>query len=330
MRVAVVGATGYAGQEVVKILSRHPEFDIVALTSARQRGEDVRLLFPFLTRGPREFAGIEDVLMSEPEWVFSCQGPKQAVPYFAQWVTQGARIVDFSADFRFPDPAIYEQAYGPHPAPDLIPVSRAGYADDPDMSYPKTMKILGNPGCYPTAFYAAVGPLVAHGVSHPFLIVDGKSGLSGAGRTPRKDLMMAEMAENVTPYNDPGKHRHTLEMEQLTSARVLFQPHYMPMSRGIELTIYIPHSLLTSQDVMDIWKERYIHNSFVTILTDGQKPHTRRVRGTNRVELGAALDDRSQTLVLYSVLDNLQKGAAGQAVQHVNRWMGWPMELGLE
>ena len=238
--------------------------------------------------------------------------------------------MDLSADFRFPDAALYEKVYGEHPAPELIALSQQGYADDPNMFYPANMRILGNPGCYPTAFYLAMGPLTAPGLSYPFVIVDGKSGVSGAGRGPREDLMMAEMAENVTPYNEPGKHRHTLEMERVTGATVLFQPHYMPMSRGLELTIYIPNSPISSRDAADIWRERYARNTFVAVLPEGQKPHTRRVRGTNRVELGSAWDERSRTLVLYSVLDNLQKGAAGQAVQHVNRWMNWPTELGLE
>ncbi len=330
MRAAVVGATGYAGQEVVRILARHPEFEIVALTSTRQQGEDVRTLFPFVTRGPKVYTGIEDVSHKEPEWVFSCQAPKQAVPYFSQWIEQGARIVDLSADFRFPDAAIYERAYGAHPAPELIALSQQGYADDPAMRYPETMKILGNPGCYPTAFYVAVGPLMAQGLSLPLVIVDGKSGLSGAGRAPREDLMLAEMAENVTPYNEPGKHRHTLEMERVTDSHVVFQPHYMPMARGIELTIYIPNSPLFARDVLVFWQKFYVGNSFVNVLAEGQKPHTRRVRGTNQAELGASTDELTGTLVLYAAVDNLQKGAAGQAVQHVNRWMNWPMELGLE
>lgn len=331
LRAVVVGATGYTGQEIVKILSRHPEFEIVALTSDRQHGEDTTSLFPYLSQGPSVFIRPNELDRLHFDWVFSCQAPKQATPYFPQWLAQGARIVDLSADFRFHDAGVYEKAYGSHPAPELLSLSLQGYADDPRMQYSDEEKrILGNPGCYPTAFHVAVAPLADSGIPLPFVIVDGKSGVSGAGRSPREYLMMAEMVENVAPYNDPGKHRHTLEMESVTGAAVVFQPHLMPMARGMELTIYIPQSPLTGEDVSQLWHERYDGNIFVNVLPGGQKPQTRRVRDTNRVELGWSFDERSHTLVLYSVLDNLQKGAAGQAVQHVNRWMDWPMEIGLE
>ncbi|WP_053960805.1 N-acetyl-gamma-glutamyl-phosphate reductase [Sulfobacillus thermosulfidooxidans] len=330
MRAVVVGATGYAGQEVVKILARHPEFEIVALTSSRQQHEPVSLFFPYLFRGPSEFIDPKELSDMEFDWVFSCQGPKQATPHFFEWIERGARIVDLSADFRFQDINVYERAYGSHPAPELLALSKGGYADDPYMHYDDGMRILGNPGCYPTAFNAAIAPLIAAGQSLPLVIVDGKSGVSGAGRTPREHLMMAEMVENVTPYNDPGKHRHTFEMEAVTGQRVVFQPHLMPMARGMELTIYIPNSSLSANRVVELWQDYYDGNRFITVLSPGQKPETRRVRDTNRVELGVSADERSKTLVLYSALDNLQKGAAGQAVQHVNRWMNWPMELGLE
>jgi N-acetyl-gamma-glutamyl-phosphate reductase len=330
MRAAVLGATGYAGQEVVKILMRHPELSLVAVTSEREAGELTSVLFPSLRNGPRTYITGQQLEGESLDVVISCQAPKQATGHFGAWLARGAKIMDLSADFRLSDVGAYESAYGPHPAPELMGQAQSGYADDPAIHYGAGRNIFGNPGCYPTAFYAAAGPLCAAGVSLPYVIVDGKSGMSGAGRKPQVDMMMAEMAENVAPYNVPGKHRHTLEMQAATGGAVVFQPHYMPMARGMSLTIYLPNAPVSPDDVADLWHEAYGTQPFVDVLDAGQLPSTRRVRNTNRLEIAVSSDDRTGTVVLYSALDNLVKGAAGQAVQHLNQWLGWPASLGLE
>ncbi|MCY0886240.1 MAG: Asd/ArgC dimerization domain-containing protein, partial [Firmicutes bacterium] len=243
-------------------------------------------------------------------------------------VAAGSRVIDLGADFRFRDRARYEAYYGPHPAPDLLPLSVNGYADDPGFAAGEA-RILGNPGCYPTAFFLAMGPLVRSGVRPGLVLVDGKSGVSGAGRSLRADLMAAEMDANVVAYSTPGGHRHTAEMEGTWGAPVVFQPHLMPMDRGIELTIYWPGAEADPDRVRREWTAFYAGNPFVAVLPEGVMPSTRRVYGTNAAELAVARDGRNGTLVCYVTIDNLGKGAAGQAVQHLNRWMGWPADLGL-
>ncbi|POB10604.1 N-acetyl-gamma-glutamyl-phosphate reductase [Sulfobacillus sp. hq2] len=330
MRAAVVGATGYAGQEIVRIIMRHPTLSLVAVTSEREAGLSTDRLFPFLRGGPKIFVSPDQLEYESFDIIFSCQGAKQATPLFTQWLERGVKIMDLSADFRFVDQGIYETAYGSHPAPDLLRLAQTGYADELDITYAPDRPLFGNPGCYPTGFYLAVGPLVAAGLACPLVIVDGKSGVSGAGRKPQVHLMMGEMAENVAPYNNPGQHRHTFEMEAVTGGYVTFQPHLMPMARGMELSIYIPNCSWSLDYIVDCWHKAYDGNAFVDVLAQGQKPETQRVRGTNRAELAAAWDNRTHMAVLYVTLDNLGKGAAGQAVQHVNQWLGWPQTLGLE
>lgn len=329
MRAAVLGATGYAGQEVVRILMRHPEMTVVALTSEREAGEPTSRIFLSLRNGPGVFIHAEQLGAESVDVVISCQAPGAAAKFFGGWLNGGATVMDLSADFRFRDASLYASVYGPHPVPDLLTRSQSGYADDPSVSYDPTRPIFGNPGCYPTAFYTAVGPLLSAGLLVPYLIVDGKSGVSGAGRKPQLSTMMGEMAENVAAYNVPGRHRHTLEMEQASRGSVVFQPHLMPMARGMFLTIYWPGACVTAREVQDIWQDDYARSSFVDVLPSGMLPSVQRVRNTNRVEIAAAEDVRTGTLVLYSALDNLVKGAAGQAVQHLNQWFGWPRALGL-
>lgn len=330
MRAAVLGATGYAGQETVRILMRHPEISLVAMTSEREAGLSTDRLFPFLRKGPATYVSPQQLEQENFDLVVSCQAAKQSVSYFPQWAAGGVKVMDLSADFRFSDQGVYELAYGAHPAPELMGLAQTGYADDPRISYSASHPIFGNPGCYPTAFYLAIGPLIQAGIVLPHLIVDGKSGVSGAGRKPQVGLMMAEMAENVAPYNNPGQHRHTFEMEAVTGGFVTFQPHLMPMARGMELTVYIVNSPASLEEITGCWNNAYRSSAFVDVLPSGQKPETRRVRGTNRAELGASWDARTQTAVLYASLDNLGKGAAGQAIQHINQWLGWPSHLGLE
>lgn len=328
MRVVVVGATGYVGQEVVRIAARHPQMTLEAVVSGHEADQPTAPYFGDDARIPPKFMDLETFLDTVPaDVVFFCQAPKQAVGAIRRVVDRGMRVVDLSADFRYADLETYRAYYGEHPDPGLLDRAFSGYADDLGMRYPDR-PILGNPGCYPTAFFTAVGPLVAAGYPLPYLIVDGKSGVTGAGRRPQARLLMAEMAENFEPYNEPGRHRHTGEMEAVTGGRVVFQPHLLPMARGLALTIYVTERVGQADDIRQIWREYYRHSPFVRILS-GDLPRTARVRGTNRVELAVQEDARTGTVVLYAALDNLGKGAAGQAVQHVNQWMGDLPDLGL-
>lgn len=330
MRVAVVGATGYAGQEAVQWIRRHPQMSLSAVVSAHEAGHSTASYFGAGSDVPGKFTAPNDLSYVSCDVIFACQAPGQLTGAMAEWIQWGVRVVDLSADFRFGQVAQYEMYYGPHQRPELIAQSVTGYADDPYMQYPAQAAIIGNPGCYPTAFFSAVGPLArAQMITGP-IIVDGKSGLSGAGRAPKTHLMLAEMVENVEAYNHPGQHRHTPEMENVAGRSVMFQPHYMPMARGMELSIYLPHAAVSPAQVVAQWENFYADTSFVRIVReqDGY-PRTGRVRGTNQVELGVRFDTRTDTMVLYSAIDNLAKGAATQAIQHVNRWMGWDPAIGL-
>lgn len=327
MRVAVVGATGYAGQQLVHWLDRHPHMRCAALVSEHEAGTLTERYFPGLDALPSRFLSLQELEGESLDLIFACQSPKQLTGAIGEWTGGGIRVVDLSADFRFADVTRYDAYYGPHPAPELLARAVTGYADDPDMQYRDAL-IVGNPGCYPTAFFTAVGPLVRAGLKPAGIMVDGKSGVSGAGRKPQTHLLMAEMAENVEAYSAPGQHRHTAEMEIVAGGPVVFQPHLMPMARGIFMTIYLPAPALGAQEATEIWQAFFKNSPFVTVVTQGM-PRTGRVRGTNRVELSAREDVRTGTLVLYAAIDNLGKGAAGQAIQHANQWWGYPPALGL-
>ena len=328
MKVAIVGATGYAGQELMRIVQRHPHWELVAATARQDVGASVSEWFA--RSGWRgQLVPLESVADAEPDLVFNALPAGAATDWVARFAAMGIRVVDLSADFRFSDQTRYESAYGPHPAPYALSISVGGYADDPHMDY-RDAWIVGNPGCYPTGFFSLMGPLARAGISLPQLFVDGKSGVTGAGRTPELRLMMAEMAENVEPYSMPGKHRHTAEMEVVSDGIVTFQPHLMPMARGMVVTVYWPQPSVSVHDVQALWHEFYHHNPFVEILAPEQSVRTGRVRGTNRVEIKAAMDARGGAMVLIAALDNLGKGAAGQAVQHANRWTRLPVTAGLD
>ncbi len=330
MRAAVLGATGYAGLMVVRLLARHPELAVVSMVSEHAAGESLQDFMPPHPRLPRRFTSPQEFDQNPvPDVVFSALGSGQGMDRMRRLVERGCRIVDLGASFRFQDLSIYERFYGPHPDPQLHSRSFTGYADDPDLQYPDDREILGNPGCYPTAFAVAIGPLVKALGPIAYLLVDGKSGVSGAGRVPKEHLLMGEMAENVEAYNRPGQHRHSAEMAVASGGNVVFQPHLMPMRQGILLTIYIPGPPASAQEIRQIWDDGYSQNPFVQLCSDHKKPRTQSVRDTNLAALAVDEDSQTGTVVIYSAIDNLIKGAGGQAIQHANRWFGFDPSLGL-
>ncbi len=330
MRVAVVGATGYAGLMLLKLLAKHPRFEVVEAVSEHAWGHPISEFMLAHPRLPeRLVSAAEFDATSQADLVFFALGNGEGLQRMRRLVEAKRRVIDLAATFRFNNLDTYTRFYGPHPDPDLHRHSFTGYADDRALVYPDGKYILGNPGCYPTAFAVAVRPLVAALGPLPYLLVDGKSGVSGAGRSPKTHLLLGEMAENVEAYNHPGQHRHTGEMETVSDGVVVFQPHYMPMRQGILLTIYIPKAPGGADDIKALWHEAYRDNPFVVIGPDGTKPRTQTVRDSNQVWLGVDEDPRSGTVVLYSAIDNLVKGAAGQAIQHANRWCGFAPEDGL-
>lgn len=330
MRVAVVGATGYAGLMLLKLLSRHSEFELVSAVSEHAAGHPLAEFIPPHPRLPDSLMAPEAFeQLAAPDLVFFALGAGEGMERIRSQVAKGSRVIDLAASFRFRDLGQYERFYGSHPDVELHHNSFTGYADDDALVYPRDRALLGNPGCYPTAFAVAVQPLVRRFGPLGYVLVDGKSGVSGAGRSPRTQLLMGEMAENVEAYNEPGRHRHTGEMETVSQGTVVFQPHLMPMRQGILLTIYVPSGLAKADAIRRTWRETYAANPFVVVRDAGQKPRTANVRDTNLVELAVSEDEATGTVVIYSAIDNLVKGAAGQAIQHANRWFGFDGTRGL-
>lgn len=330
MRVAVLGATGYAGLMLLRLLARHPEFQVCHAVSEHAAGASLADFLGPHPRLPKILSAPDEFDQEEPpDIVFSALAAGQGLERMERLLEANVRIIDLAASFRFKDLSGYEQFYGVHPHPRLHAQSFTGYADDARMMYPGRVAILGNPGCYPTAFAVAIQPLVNRLGPLAYLLVDGKSGVSGAGRSPRAHLMMGEMAENVEAYNHPGEHRHTPEMEQVSGGVVVFQPHLMPMRQGIFLTIYLTQAQIDAAKIRSIWQEEYAENPFIVVHEGSRKPRTQSVRDSNLVELAVSEDRRSQTIVIYSAIDNLVKGAGGQAIQHANRWVGLDPASGL-
>ncbi len=336
-RVAVVGATGYAGAELVRILSGHPEVKLTALTSRQHIGVRFDTVYPALAGRVDLVCENYDVdtLADATDLVFTAlphQLPMEIVP---ELLKRGKKVVDLSADFRFRDPERYEAHYQPHTARDLLQQAVYGlsevYFDDIQQA-----ALVGNPGCYPTSALLPLVPLVRNDLLDPAtIIVDAKSGVSGAGRSPSLTTLFSEVSESFKPYK-VAVHRHNPEMDEVLSAeagdrvRITFVPHLVPMSRGMQTTIYAAVKKATDRkDIRDCLQSFYHGRPFVRIRRDGAPPDTLHVRGTNYCDIGIAMDEHSHRLILMSAIDNLVKGAAGQAVQNMNIMLGLDETTGL-
>ncbi len=338
--VAVAGASGYVGLELLRLLARHPGLEVVRVTSERSVGEPVaahhpslgavysRLAFDVLD--PATFGrGVDAVFLALPH--------KTTMAVVPEVLKSGARVFDLSADFRLRDPAAYETWYKTtHTAPALLAEAVYGL---PEL-YRERLKgarLVAVPGCYPTASILAAAPLVAAGAIDPStLVIDAKSGISGAGRKAELTYLFCEADGGVTPYG-VGVHRHTPEIEQeLTElagrpVRVSFTPHLIPMSRGILVTAYATLAAHASRDDLAATVARFYEGSpSVRLLPAGRWPATQQVRGGNRCDVGLTVDPRVGRVVVASAIDNLVKGAAGQAIQCANLALGFPEGLGLE
>jgi N-acetyl-gamma-glutamyl-phosphate reductase len=335
IRVAIVNVTGYTGAELMRILSRHPEVKVVAATGRSDAGKALRQVFPSLRSVDREIVpGVTDtvdvVFLALPH-----HASAEAAPPF---VAQGAKIIDLSADFRISDVAVYEQWYGAHPLPQLL--GKAVYGlPELHRAEIKGAQIVGNPGCYPTASILALAPALQAGIISPRVIVDAKSGISGAGRSLKLDSHFSEVDENVTAYGLAG-HRHMPEIAQeLTVAWqrggrsgdviLTFIPHLIPMTRGILAAAYADLTAeVSDEQIRRLYSDFYAAEPFVQV-TDAP-PSTKQVWGSNFCFVYPVLEKRTGRLIVISVIDNLVKGAAGQAVQNMNLVCGLPETTGLE
>ncbi len=341
--VAVVGASGYTGVELLRLLALHPDVQVVAVAAKRAAGRRIDEVFGNLR-------GVMDLLVEEFDaasiaaraTVAFCALPHgESAPIVAELMMRGVRVFDLSADFRLHDERVWQQWYGhdgaTHPAAKLLAEAKYGLPELHRAAL-RDARLVAVPGCYPTASILAIAPLLAaHVVEARGLIVDAKSGISGAGRAPALGAHFPEVGEGIRAYKVAGTHRHTPEIEQElgfaagTPLRVLFTPHLVPMSRGILACVYaLPiSSAVTLGQLRDAMHAAYDLEPFVTVLPAGTLPDTALVRGSNRVHVAVELDARTGRVLAMAAIDNLVKGAAGQAVQCMNIALGLAETAGL-
>ncbi len=342
MNVGVVGASGYSGEVLVRLLLGHPQAKLTVVTSRQHAGKPLAAIIPSL-RGPAaaqlKFSESDPAALAARSdidvWFLAL--PHGAAADFAQaLVPTGRKVIDLSADFRVADLATYEKYYGHHHAPALLPQARFVLPELTDPKWLTEIKLAAAPGCYPTSTLVPLVPLLQAGlVTREHIVVNSFSGVSGAGKKLDEQYLYVERAESAKAYG-LTKHRHLAEIEEQLSAAagsavvVQFNPHLAPMRRGIATTITVPAARgATIESLYAAWHAAYAGRPFVAILPSGETPDTAYVTGTNRVDLSAVHDARTGNFVLTSALDNLVKGASGQAVQIMNLWCGFAETAGL-
>ena len=335
IKVSVVGATGYTGVELLRLLCGHPAVELHAVTSRNLAGQPVAGLFPNL-RGvlDLDFVAPEMTTLKHSHVVFFATPNGTAMTMARELIDADVRVIDLAADFRLKDAREWRQWYGvDHACPELLPEAVYGLPEV-NREAIRSARIVANPGCYPTAVQLGFLPLLEKGmVDDLHLVADAKSGVSGAGRKETVDKLFAEAADNLKAYGVPG-HRHLPEICQglraITGREVglTFIPHLIPMIRGIHATLYaVLHD--KSADIQALYQKRYENEPFVDVMEAGAHPETRSVRGNNMCRIAVHRPQGKDTVVVLSVIDNLVKGAAGQAMQNFNLMLGLDETLGL-
>jgi N-acetyl-gamma-glutamyl-phosphate reductase len=337
VRVAVVGASGYTGAELVRLVLGHPRLELRGLYAKRSAGESVAAHFP-------QFAGVldekylpysADAVAAAAQIAFLALPHGESITTAKELVERGLTVLDLSADFRLASASVYGEWYGAHSAPELLTTARYGLVERHRSELPDA-RLIAVPGCYPTATLLALAPLIdAKLISPDGIIVDAKSGVSGAGRTPGLATHFPEAGEGVRAYK-VAEHRHTPEIEQELSRaagrelRLTFTPHLIPMSRGILATCYATPTdeALPRAAYLAALVEAYAGEPFVSVVD--KAPDSAHVRGSNRVHVSVFVDARAKRVIAMGAIDNLVKGAAGQALQCLNAKMGWPETEGLQ
>ncbi|MBI5683027.1 MAG: N-acetyl-gamma-glutamyl-phosphate reductase [Deltaproteobacteria bacterium] len=351
IKVSILGGSGYTGIELLRILSRHPEVEIIAVTSRQYQGEGIVKVFPFLGNF------IEGIFIdpsnqksiTNADIVFCCLPHRSAMEYIPKIIKRGIWVIDLSADFRLKDPKVYETWYEKHTAKDLLKKAVYGL---PEIYRPKikNAQLVANPGCYPTSAILGLMPLIKNKlIDTNTIIIDSKSGVSGAGREAKLETSFVEANEGFKAYKI-GEHRHTPEIEQCLShiakekITVSFSPHLLPVNRGILSTMYADiktqkpapagskqGSKVKSQKEMifDAYKKCYSNEPFIRIMPEDVLPNIQQVKGSNFCDIGIKVDERTNRVVVVSVIDNLVKGASGQAVQNMNIMCGLHEKTGL-
>lgn len=327
IKVSIIGATGYTGSELVRILYRHPEVELVSLTTRSYIGMQMREVYPHLFKynylicEEADLAKIFDI----SDVVFIALPHGHAMPVALEAARYGKKVIDLGADFRFSDYQVYEEWYKvKHQAKELLP--EAVYAlPEINREEIKGAWLIANPGCYPTSAILALAPLLGEGlIDTGSIVVDSKSGVSGAGRGLSLGSHFSEVNENFKAYN-VAAHRHTPEIEQVLSRiageqiTITFTPHLLPITRGILSTVYAKLSSDAGvEQLRELYREYYKDEFFVRVLPDGTLPQTKWVAGTNHCDIGLTVDKRTGRAIVITAIDNVVKGASGQAVQNMN------------
>ena len=337
LKVGIYGASGYTGQELLRLLLRHPQAEVVALTSRRYAGVPVSDIYPvfvgltdlaFVDASPEDVAGAADIVfLAMPHGVSMAVAPI--------FLKAGKKVIDLSADFRLHDVATYEKWYSRHTAPDIIKESVYGMPELYGDEIAKA-RLVANPGCYPTSVILGLAPLLkANWIDDSSIIADSKSGVSGAGREPQVGTLFCEVDEGFKAYK-VGEHRHTPEMEQEISilagcdVKISFTPHLLPITRGILSTIYATlQKDVTTAELIDLYRAFYKGKKFVRVYKAGTFPNISSVRGSNYCDIGLTVDARTKRVIIICAIDNLVKGAAGQAIQNMNLMCGLSEDTGL-
>jgi N-acetyl-gamma-glutamyl-phosphate reductase len=340
-KIGILGASGYTGAELVRLLIRHPRVEIALLTADRRAGKPMAEVFPQFAPYPLPTLTALDTvdwLAVGLDLVFCAlpHGTTQKVIKDLLARVPALKVVDLSADFRLTDPAAYARWYGhEHYAPELQKKAVYGLTEI-YRAQVKGAQLVANPGCYTSCAEIALIPLLrAKAIDPDEIVIDAKSGMTGAGRGAREDMLFAEVSEGIHAYG-VGHHRHMAELDQefsLAAGRAViasFTPHLVPMNRGILSTIYVRGLKVSAQDLHALLLKFYANEPFVHVLAFGTLPQTRHVRGSNMTFIGAAADRIEGRAIIGSALDNLTKGASGQAVQNMNLMLGFPDTMGLE
>lgn len=341
IRVGLIGVTGYTGMEFVRLVEMHPAFHLTRVTSRKEAGVTLEKLYPFLqgmgSGALSVVAPDPDDLTDACDIVFLAVPHSAAMTLGAELLRKGCKVVDLSADFRLRDTAVYEQWYNvAHTEPEALAEAVYGlpelYAEQIAQA-----KLIANPGCYPTASILGLYPALRHGLVDPRdIVIDAKSGTSGAGRGAKVGSLFCEVHDSFKAYN-LAAHRHTPEIEQELSVIagtpmcVSFNTHLLPVNRGILATIYTKaaHPEMTLEKAHAVYQSTYAGHPFVRVLPQGSLPELRSVRGTMYCDIGLVFDPRSQRLIIVSVIDNLCRGASGQALANANLMSDLPVTTGL-
>jgi N-acetyl-gamma-glutamyl-phosphate reductase len=340
MKVGIVGASGYSGEVLVKLLLGHARVTLAAVTSRSQAGKPLSAVIPSVRGSDRglKFTDSDPAVLaaSDIELFFLALPHGAAATYAKVLVAAGKRVIDLSADFRISDLATYQKYYGEHHAADLLPSARFVLPELTNPAWKSEAKLVASPGCYPTSVLIPLVPLLrAKVLTREHIVVNSYSGVSGAGKKVDEAYLYVERAESTKAYG-LVKHRHLAEIEEQLALHtgeatiIQFNPHLAPMRRGIATTITAPAGAgATIEKLYAAWQETYASRPFIQLLASGETPDTAHVVGTNRVDMSAVHDPRTGNFIITAAEDNLVKGASGQAVQIMNLWCGFEETEGL-